>query len=203
MLQQVIIDKDAEIKKLKDSLAKANFIITFLQQENQQLEVNQLISSRPKTDIGKEDAKGKAKFEMDISEDHEEPTTRKRPRTRSLVKTLQRRKEKSPPQKPMSLHDQIAADFENNLKYWLGRIHEHMENLLKKANKDNQLRRHMASHYYTRNQIYMFRIKNLKRKLRKTLAKQRKDGKLDFLADSSLMVYNFTSRPHGEPLSQI
>lgn len=129
--------------------------------------MNQLLSSRPKTDIGKEDAKGKAKVEMDISEDHEELTTRKRPRPRSLVKTLQQRKEKSPPKKPMSLHDQIATDFENNREYCLGMIQEHMEKILKNSNKDNQLRRHMAAHYYTSNQIYMFRIKNSKRKLSK------------------------------------
>ena len=113
---------------------------------------------------------------------------RKRPTTRSLVKALQQRKEKSPPKEPMSLQDPIVADFENNKEYWLGKINEHMEKILKKDNQDNQLRRHMATHYYTRNHIYRFRIKSLKRKLRKILTKKRKDGNLNLLSHTSHMV---------------
>jgi hypothetical protein len=48
----------------------------------------------------------------------------------------------------------LKAPLQQNLKkdreYCLGRVNEHMEMLLKKANRDINLQRHVARHYYIR-----------------------------------------------------
>ena len=50
-------------------------------------------------------------------------------------------------------------------------MNEHLENLLKKEERNNNLQRHMARHYFTRNQIAKVRVKNLNKKLKETLIK--------------------------------
>jgi hypothetical protein len=47
----------------------------------------------------------------------------------------------------------IAARFEKDREYCLGRVNEHLEMLLKKANMDIKLQRHMARNYYIRKWI--------------------------------------------------
>jgi hypothetical protein len=58
---------------------------------------------------------------------------------------------------------------------------------MKRANRDTKLHKHMAMYYCTRNMISQIMIKQLKKKLRKTLIKKKKKDKLDFLAKDSLI----------------
>lgn len=58
-IEQVIKEKYVEVKELKDILSKANFMISFLEQENQQLKIKQLLLEKYEVDVGKEDVKGK------------------------------------------------------------------------------------------------------------------------------------------------
>ena len=53
------MEKDNEIRELKEKFSRANFMISFLDQENMQLKVNPLILNRHKVDASKEAVKGK------------------------------------------------------------------------------------------------------------------------------------------------
>ena len=68
----IIQEKEAEIRELKDHFSKANFMITFLQQENKQLQVKKIFHNKPKSDLEKDDAKGKAIVDVYNLEDQEE-----------------------------------------------------------------------------------------------------------------------------------
>lgn len=68
----------------------------------------------------------------------------------------------------------------------LERVNIHLEGLLKKANRDNNMLRHIAHHYLTQNRICNKRIKHLKANLRRALKGKRKDEKLKILADVTL-----------------
>jgi hypothetical protein len=59
-------------------------------------------------------------------------------------------KEKDKGEKLMSLQ---AVEFEKNKEYWIGRVNEYLENLLKRANKDTKMQRNMVRHYFTKNLI--------------------------------------------------
>jgi len=96
--------------------------------------------------------------------------------------------EPSPPLCQQDIEGTIAAKFEKDREYCLVRVNEHLEMLLKKANRDIKLQRHVARHYYTRNWINKIRVRNLKKKLKKTLIKLRKRDNLDFFSDASLIV---------------
>lgn len=71
-IEHVIMEKDVEIKELKDKLSKANFIISFLEQENKKLKVNKLLLNKHKVDVGKEYVKGKVVVETDDLDEHQE-----------------------------------------------------------------------------------------------------------------------------------
>ena len=53
------MEEDAKIKELRDNFSKANFMVWFLEQDNEQLKVNQLLLNKHKVDVSKEDVKGK------------------------------------------------------------------------------------------------------------------------------------------------
>jgi hypothetical protein len=63
-----------------------------------------------------------------------------------------------------------------------------LEKLLKRANRDTKLHKHMARHYFTRNLICKIRVKNMKKRLRKTLKKLKRRDSLDIFVDASLIV---------------
>ena len=85
----------------------------------------------------------------------------------------------------MSLQE---AEFEKNKEYWLGRVNEYLEKLLKRANRETKLQRNMARHYFTRNLICKIRLKNMKKRLRKSLKKPKRRDSLDILDVASLIV---------------
>ena len=69
-----------------------------------------------------------------------------------------------------SLEQEINDDWES----WLERVNIHLEGLLKKANRDKALLRHMAFHYMARNKVCKAQIRNLKAKLKKAIRKQKR-----------------------------
>ena len=81
-----------------------------------------------------------------------------------------------------------ASKIEKDKELWLDRVNIHLEKLLKKAERDNNFHRHMARHYFTRNQIAKVRVKNLRKKLKETLIKLKEKYNLDLLAEASLAI---------------
>ena len=58
-LQQVIKEKYSHVMELKDNLARAKFIISFLEQENNQLKAKRLAMKKEKFKTKKQEMKGK------------------------------------------------------------------------------------------------------------------------------------------------
>ena len=84
IVKQVIMEKDSDIKELKDNSSKAKFLISFLEQENMQLKVNKLPLNMHKVDGSKEDVKGNVEIDIDDLDEHEEQVRLKRRRNRGL-----------------------------------------------------------------------------------------------------------------------
>lgn len=63
-----------------------------------------------------------------------------------------------------------------------------MEKLLKKANRDTNMRINMARHYYARNMVCKVRVKNMKKKLKRAIRKLKKRDNLELLVDASFVV---------------
>ena len=77
-LQQVIKEKDSQIRELMDNLATARFIISFLKQENSQLKAKQLIMEKEQSKVLQQGGKGKVVLEPG---EHEKQVGKKNPRT--------------------------------------------------------------------------------------------------------------------------
>lgn len=92
----------------------------------------------------------------------------------------------------------IEQEVEHEREIRLERVNIHLEGLLKKANRDNKMLRHMAHHYLTQNRICNKRIKHLKERLRRALKGKKKDEKLNILADVTLAQ----KKTHDATLSQ-
>lgn len=69
-MENVIMEKYSKIESLKDSLSKANFMILFLEQENQQLKVKKLLLENHEVYIGKEDIKRNVVMDIEDSEEN-------------------------------------------------------------------------------------------------------------------------------------
>ena len=80
----------------------------------------------------------------------------------------------------------IEKEIEGDREVWLERVNFHLEKLLKKANRDNQIIKHMAYHYKTQNKICNIRVKQMKARLRQALKGKKEDDRLRFLDESSL-----------------
>ncbi len=80
----------------------------------------------------------------------------------------------------------IEKEIEENRETWLYRVNFHLEKLLRKANEDNQIIKHMAHHYRTRNKICNIRVKQMKTRLEQALKGKKEGDRLRFLAEASL-----------------
>lgn len=78
------MEKEVEIRDLKYDLAKANYMIAFLQQENRQLKVNQMLMSKPRMGVEDEAGKGKKFIGLEKMEDSEVQVKTKRHRTKDM-----------------------------------------------------------------------------------------------------------------------
>ena len=79
-------------------------------------------------------------------------------------------------------------EINENREFWLEKANIHLENHLDKENRYNKMQKHMADHYYTRNQIYKVKVKQLQAKLKKTLNSQKEKGNLELLFYASLVT---------------
>ena len=80
----------------------------------------------------------------------------------------------------------IEREIEFDRETWLERVKIHLEKLLEKANKENNMLRHMKNHYWARNHVCKARIKILKARLRRALKRRRRHDRLQILAEASL-----------------
>lgn len=122
------------------------------------------------------------------SDQHEGHVARKIPRTICRRKALQREREQKPPMEELTFGERIEMEINEDREFWIEKVKFHLENLLDKANKDNELQNKMAIHYYTRNQVTKVKIKQLKEKLKETLISQEDKGKFNFIMDSSMIA---------------
>lgn len=75
---QIIRDRDTEIKRLEGKLIVGNSLIACFKQENMQLKVNQMIQYKQAAISKKEDAKGKVVVEMKVSKGKGKKSTLRR-----------------------------------------------------------------------------------------------------------------------------
>lgn len=72
----------------------------------------------------------------------------------------------------LTTKQRIEKEIEEDRETWLERVNFHLEMLLQRANEDNQIIRHMAYHYKTRNKICKCQANESKAKM----STQRKKG---------------------------
>ena len=125
-------------------------------------------------------------IEVKDSFENQKQVVRQKLKTRSLKKALQQLRKK------ITVNELIDREINEYKEYWLGKVNDHLENLLRRANRDKRLQKHMAAHYYTRNLILREKVKQMKVRLRKTLINQKEKVKLYFLADATLIEYHNT-----------
>jgi len=94
------------------------------------------------------------------------------------------REEESPT--TLTTKQRLEKEIEEDRETWLDRVNSHLEKLLQKANRDNQIIRHMARHYRTQNKICNIRVKQMKSRLKQALKSKREGDRLRFLAEASL-----------------
>ena len=63
-------------------------------------------------------------------------------RTRCLKRQKEKESEPSPSLGQEDFHELIVAEIEQDKEFWLGKVNDHLEKLLKKANKNNMLQIH-------------------------------------------------------------
>ena len=88
----------------------------------------------------------------------------------------------------LELEERIALEVHQDKEYWLNRVNEHLEKLMEKENRDNQMLRHMAHHYQSQNMIANVKVKKLKNKLKETKRERKDEGNLKMLAKASIKL---------------
>ena len=89
-------------------------MISFLQQENMQLKVNQILSRKPKADLVAEDDKGKVVVDVDQLEDKDVQMKPRRPKTRGLAIPKEQGSEPFSPLGQQDIDDTIAVEIEKD-----------------------------------------------------------------------------------------
>lgn len=80
----------------------------------------------------------------------------------------------------------IEKEIEDDRETWLERVNFHLEKLLQKANRENQMIKHMAYHYRTRNKICNMMVKKMKARLMQDLKGKKEEDRLRMLVEDSL-----------------
>ena len=80
----------------------------------------------------------------------------------------------------------IEQEIEDDRYTWLEIVNLHLEKLLRKANRHNQMITHMAYHYRTRNKICNRRVRKMKVRLRRALKGKKEEDRLMMLVEASL-----------------
>jgi len=111
---------------------------------------------------------------------------RKGPRTKGLKKALKEEEKDILLDEELELEDKIALEVNQDREYWLDKVNSHLEKLLKKANRDNRLLRHMELHYQAQNMICNVKVKQLENKPKEALKDQNDKGNLEMLDEASM-----------------
>ena len=121
-------------------------------------------------------------------EDEDEQAPRGRPRIRVLkgALDLERQRQREIVDEAM-LDDQFLDMKKEDKEGWLQAINDHLENLLKKSKKDNNIQRRMAKHYAKRERNARAKLKATNAKI-EALIHQEKKKKLDILEKASLQA---------------
>ena len=61
---------------------------------------------------------------------------------------------------------------------WLTRVNIHLEKQLEKANREEDMLRHMKNHYWARTHVCKARMKILKARLRRALKQRKREDRL-------------------------
>lgn len=86
----------------------------------------------------------------------------------------------------MDIEDKISLDISEEREYWIAKVNGHLEKLLNKSNRDNQLLRHIDHHYQTRNMICKIKLKQMKNNLKETLKDKNERDNLEMFAEASM-----------------
>lgn len=185
----VIIEKDALIGEPQVKLQREKYIISYYEQENKQFETKhelmeiQLIKAKREAEKAKDlldEAYGEYTDKM------EEQVPRRWPRTRGLKRALELEKQKEVElANELTLNEQFAKMVNENQEHQLERVKNHLENLLDKAKRDNNIQRKMAKYYCRRNKIARAKLNAANVRI-EALTHQGEKNKLCILAEASL-----------------
>ena len=92
------------------------------------------------------------------------------------------------PPKELTFDELISMEISEGKEIWLSRVNQHLEKLLKRAKRENNLQRHMENHYCAGNIVSQIRLKQLKKILKETQMKIKENDSLDLLAEASLVI---------------
>ena len=59
----------------------------------------------------------------------------------------------------LTTEKRVEREIEVYREIWFDRVNFHLEKMLRRANRDNQIIRHMARHYKAQNKICNIRVK--------------------------------------------
>lgn len=126
----------------------------------------------------------------EYGEQLDEQVPRKRPQTRGLKRALKLEEQKEAElANHLTLNEQFSKMMNENQEYWLERVNSHLEKLLVKVKRDNEIHKKMSKHYAYRERISRAKLKAKKDKI-ESLTKKEEKRRLDILAKASLHASN-------------
>ena len=105
-----------------------------------------------------------------------------------LKKALQKERDQNLLVKDLNIEDTIAMEINENKEYWLDKVNGHIEKLLDKAKRDNQMLRHTAHHYQTKKRICNIKVKQMQNKLKETLKGKNEKENLEIIVEASMIA---------------
>ena len=193
----IIKEKEAKIKELQTNLDRYKCVIKFHEQENQKLKTKHVIDEVKLIKAQREAEKAKFFLEETLetygeTNEAEDKVPRIRPRTGGMKRALEIERKKEPEIiNEITWNEKFSIVINENLENQFESINEHLEKLLEKEKKDNDIQRNMAKHYCRRNQIARSMLKKVNSKL-DNLIMQEEKRKLENLTEASL---------HAQPTS--
>ena len=114
----------------------------------------------------------------------DEQVPRIRPRTRGLKRALELERQKDVElANKLTLNEQFAIIFNENWEQCLDRYNQHLEKLLKKENRDNDILRNRAKKYAKKNKTARPKLKRANAKI-EALTMKEEEKRLDILNEA-------------------
>lgn len=108
-------------------MARARFVISFLEQENSQLKARKLITEKEKTKLLHQAGNGNTILEPSEPEQTKKQGKKKRPRTKGLKKALKEDIGHNLLDEDLDMEDIIALEINEDRDYWLIKVNGHLE----------------------------------------------------------------------------